>query len=73
MNTSICRIAGGALALAVSKSAKRNTHTRNMTNLIAPILLALLVHAVSAREFHVSVKGNDNNDGSSSTDRKSVV
>ena len=72
MNTSICRIAGGALALAVSKSAKRNTHTRNMTNLIAPILLALLVHAVSAREFHVSVKGNDNNDGSSSTPYKTI-
>ncbi len=39
---------------------------------IALLLLALLTHAASAREFHVSVKGNDHDDGSSSTPYKTI-
>ena len=37
-----------------------------MKNSTALLLLALLATAASAREFHVSVRGNDGNDGSSS-------
>ena len=37
-----------------------------MKNSTALLLLALLAPAASAREFHVSVRGNDGNDGSSS-------
>jgi len=36
------------------------------------LLLALLASAAAAREFHVSVKGNDNNDGSSSQPFKTI-
>jgi hypothetical protein len=36
----------------------------NMIHLTAPLLLALLASTASATEFHVSVRGNDGNDGS---------
>ena len=41
----------------------RTYFLRNLT--ITLLLLALLAPAASAREFHVSVRGNDRNDGSS--------
>jgi hypothetical protein len=43
-----------------------------MKTSITLVLLALLIHAASAREFHVSVKGNDHHDGSSSTPYKTI-
>jgi Right handed beta helix region/Protein of unknown function (DUF1565) len=43
-----------------------------MKTSIALFLLALLTHAASAREFHVSVRGNDYHDGSSSTPYKTI-
>lgn len=36
------------------------------------LILALLAHAVSAKEFHVSVNGNDRNDGSPSKPYKTI-
>jgi len=36
------------------------------TSAAKPLLLMLLAHAAWARELHVSVKGNDGNDGSAS-------
>ena len=68
MNTNICRVVGGGRALSVAKSA-----TRNMTNPIPLLLLALLAHAASATEFHVSVKGNDSNDGSAAKPFKTIT
>ncbi|MEK7408407.1 MAG: right-handed parallel beta-helix repeat-containing protein [Acidobacteriota bacterium] len=53
------------LSPAVPKPATRNRHTRDIKSLAALLLLALVAHAASAREFHVSVNGDDNNDGSS--------
>lgn len=58
------RIVGGASALTASKSVRRANRTRYLTNSVALLLLALLAQAVFAREFHVSVRGNDANDGS---------
>lgn len=46
-------------------SPVRYHHTRNLS-LAALLWLALLAGAASAREFHVSVNGDDKNDGSSS-------
>ena len=43
-----------------------------MRNAITLLLLVLLTEAVSAKEFHVSVNGNDNNDGSSSRPYKTI-
>src|ERR1039458_7137894 len=43
-----------------------------MKHSITLILLALLTHAASAKELHVSVNGNDNNDGSSSKPYKTI-
>jgi hypothetical protein len=43
-----------------------------MKSLIALFLLALMTHAASAREFHVSVSGNDHHDGASSTPFKTI-
>lgn len=54
------------LSLAVPRPVARNHRTRNIKTLVALALLALLAHAASAREFHVSVEGDDNNDGSTS-------
>jgi alpha-N-arabinofuranosidase len=39
---------------------------------IALLLLALTAHTVSAKEFHVSVNGNDHNDGTSSKPYKTI-
>jgi len=43
-----------------------------MKHSVPLILLALLTHRAFARELHVSVNGNDNNDGSSSTPYKTI-
>jgi len=43
-----------------------------MKNSIALLLLAMLPHIVSAKEFHVSVTGNDTNDGSPSKPFKTI-
>ena len=43
-----------------------------MKNSIALLLLALLPQAMAAKEFHVSVNGSDNNDGSSSRPYKTI-
>jgi hypothetical protein len=43
-----------------------------MKHSITLILLALLAHATSAKELHVSVNGNDNNDGSASKPYKTI-
>src|SRR5450759_495943 len=43
-----------------------------MKTSIALFLLALLTHAASAREFHVTVRGNDHYDGSSSAPYKTI-
>ena len=43
-----------------------------MRNRIALLLLVLTAHAVYAKEFHVSVSGNDHNDGTSSKPYKTI-
>ena len=68
MTTIIRRIIGDTPVLAVS----RNKLSRNMTSMMAPLVLALITHAASATEFHVSVNGNDNNDGSSSRPYRTI-
>src|ERR1039457_6559907 len=45
---------------------------RKMKRSIAFFLLAFLAHAVWAREIHVSVAGNDSNDGSPSQPYKTI-
>jgi hypothetical protein len=49
-----------------------NESRRRIDCLIAPFLLALLAHAGFASEFHVSVKGDDNSDGSSSRPLRTI-
>ena len=43
-----------------------------MTKSITLLLLALLIPAASAKEIHVSVKGNDSNDGSVTSPYKTI-
>ncbi len=43
-----------------------------MRNSISLALLTLLIHAASAREFHVSVNGDDRNDGAASKPFKTI-
>ena len=43
-----------------------------MRNIDVLLLLALLAHTASAREFHVFVNGNDTHDGSSSRPYKTI-
>jgi hypothetical protein len=70
--TGIHPVDAGAAALAVPKSAGRNDYTQTMRNSIALLLLAWLTHAASAREFHVSVQGNDANGGSAQKPYKTI-
>ena len=59
-------------SLAAPQPSARNHHTRNIKSLAALLLLALLTPAASAREFHVSLNGDDNNDGSSSKPTRTI-
>jgi len=43
-----------------------------MQKLVILLMLTLVACAASAKEFHVSVKGNDRNDGSSSAPFKAI-
>jgi hypothetical protein len=51
-----------------STTARASLHRRTFSarRLALVLLPVLLAHAALAREFHVSVKGNDGNDGSAS-------
>jgi hypothetical protein len=60
------------LSLAVPRPATRNYHTGKIKSLVTLLLLALLTHAASAREFHVSVNGDENNDGSSAKPLRTI-
>jgi alpha-N-arabinofuranosidase len=54
---------------AVAQATQRMSHAHGIGALL---LLALMTHAVGAGEFHVSVNGDDQNDGSSSKPFKTI-
>ena len=53
-------------------STPRSTIARSVRRSVSLLLLGLLSLAASAKEFHVSVNGNDQNDGSSSKPYKTI-